>query len=300
MEAEDPEEDPDVDDVRNEASLELLTVRDMMRDLQELLKQKFPSFINIQQASAAGAKKYAGSGELAALAAEMVVHYARTAAAAAGMGDPVFEDISESDGCCVLSFGERNGSRKACVITGDDLTFRGIYPLNGPPVMSYDHFEDMIRPAMSAIGHWCPLGSSAVAVPRTPRGCGMHPGIHRFEAFSTDGSREPMVMSVSPSGGKKTRCRSCRLNFSPLREASYAAQMKDALINNARDIAEAYLVKVVRPGSKYEGMAGTVDPAKITVRNDHIEFPVMLEYETGLKTEVWLTDDDVEVYLGRP
>jgi len=300
LESEELEEDPDLENVSNEASVELLTVRDMMRELQGLLKEKFPAFINIQRAASAGAKKYAGSQEMAVLAAEMVVHYAKAAAAASGMGELTFDDISESDGCCIVTFRERNGDRRACVITGDDLTFRGIYPLNGISVMSYDHFEDMIRPSMSAIGHWKPLGSSMVVLPRTPPGCETNSDRHCFEAFPTDGSRRRMMMTAEPRGGKRTRCRSCDMKFCPFREASYAARMKDALISNAKDIAESALVKVVRPGSKYEGMAGTVDPAQIVVRNDHIEFPVMLEYETGLETEVWLTDDDVEVYLGRP
>ena len=33
------------------------------------------------------------------------------------------------------------------------------------------------------------------------------------------------------------------------------------------------------------------------VRNDYLEVPVRIKFDTGLETEVWMSDEDVEVFM---
>jgi hypothetical protein len=291
--------DLDPDSMTNMASADLLSLRDMMRDLQKLLKKHFPEFIKVETASSRGLRAYGSSEDLADLAAALLSHYAETASEVAGMGRPMFEDLCCCEDGVVLTFRGR-GAGRACVVMGDDMTFRGVYPLGNVAPHTYRHYADMLKPAMAEIGHWRPSGQDFVVLAATP-GARSGKDCDEFDALTlpkTGSECRKSIARVSFRGGVKTGNRSFSVGLVPIVAASYEQQMKQVLEENARDIANASLVKIKTPG-KYEGIAGTVDSSRIVLRNDHLEFPVMIEFDTGLKTEVWMTDDDVEIYLRR-
>lgn len=170
---------------------------------------------------------------------------------------------------------------------GTDLSYRGIVPLGGRCSSgSMSHYFSMVRPSMEAIGHIRPIGEDFVMLPKQS----LVEGVDSYDGFDVaDGS--PVIVGVKMLGGKRTK----EPTYSYVRRVPKTASSEKAM-RNAEAISKASMVMIQMPGSQYDGMAGTVDSSQMVHHNDHIEFPVSLEYDTGLRTELWVTDDDVKIY----
>jgi hypothetical protein len=292
-----PVSDITSDDVENVSSKRLIMVRDAMRELQSILKENFSRFIT---ASYGKMKKSATAGEvLPILAGNMISNYINSVCGALELVSPVLEDMVESGGDCVCTI--RSEDRRIAVVIGGDLTFRGVIDLLSPP-FTYQQYLDVLRPAICAIGHIRPLECGDIILLAESDGTAID-SYGGFRIPKYGGETERITAVVQPVGGRKTKISSYIIKVSsPLsRQAStsFSDRMVATLRDNAENIANAALVKVSKPGSQYDGMAGTVDPDKIVISNDHVEFPVSVEYDTGLRTDVWLTDDDVEIYMSK-
>ena len=122
--------------------------------------------------------------------------------------------------------------------------------------------------------------------------------VDRYRAYQIGGKRG-VADAVFSGSGSGERSYSFRLSsIGKKASSSYSKQMSDTVRANAQRLADASLVQIVKPSSKYNGMAGKVVTDGIKIRNDHVEFPVELEYDNGFRFTVWFTDDDVEIYLG--
>ncbi len=272
----------DIDAISHPDAITLLEIKEAMHDLLTVLKRDFSRFL---QASSKAMKKNA-SFDPADMISEVASYYSSSACCACGMGESVIEGVKDVCGDLGLVCRGDSGNR-VLVMIGTDLSYRGVMPLDGSIAPgSASHYHKMIRPAMEAIGHMRPVGEKVVIIPRQSLGT----GLDSYTGFDVH-TGSPSVIGINMIGGKKTKEPTFSYVISTPKSATSEKAMK-----NAESIKAASLVMVKKPESKYDGMAGTVDVSKMQFHNDHIEFPVSLEYDTGVKTELWLTDDDVIVY----
>jgi hypothetical protein len=217
---------------------------------------------------------------------EVASHYSATACGACGMGEATIEGVKDVCGDLGLIC-RGNDELRVLIVVGTDLSFRGIVPIDGQCLPgSMDHYFNMVRPALQAIGHFRPVGEDFIIFPKLS----IAAASDSYDGFDVS-DNSPVTITFKMNGGKKTKNSTYSYERSERKTAS-SSKMKE----NATAITDAGLVMIDKPGSKYDGMAGSVDASKILYHNDHIEFPVSLEYDTGQKVELWVTDGDVKVY----
>lgn len=290
---EEPQEGASVadDQVRDDDSRSLMEIKAAMTEMLRRLKENFGRFI---QACTVGLEKNA-SIDMNDVGAVIARHYVDEACSACKIPNHKIEDVVESCGDMCITVKDSSG-RRFMVIVGDDMSFRGIYPVGGCGCGSYRHYHDMFRPALSAIGHTKPIGKNFIMLCRYPSSAVDDDG-DVYDAYDVE-RKKPVIARIVVSGGKRTKSPSYSIvSEDPvMKVASSIDSMRSTIRDNARKIAEYPMVKINIPNSKYHGMAGTVDIDRMVHHNDHVEFPVMLKYDTGLKTELWVTDDDVVAY----
>jgi len=282
----DDTDSPTSEQVDHPYSKRMVSIRDAMRDLKELLSRDFEKFI---QAISRNFTKIAGDSKsvLQDLAGDMMAHYAGAACRACKISGAALEDIVEVGGDYMAVV--RHDNSRYGIFMGGDLAFRGMIPLSSSCPYTYQNYIKYFRPCLAEIGHAKPMNADGLIVfPVGSEDC--------YKAFVIgSGEAEAMVKFA----GTSTRSKSYSFDVSQIKkEASFSNRMRDTLERNAKHLAESSLVKVTRPDSKYFGMAGEVDTGQISIKNDHVEFPVVLEYDNGFRFSVWFTDDDVEIYLG--
>jgi len=291
------------EDASHYVSRVLIDIRGEMQEMLSRLNEQFSQFVEasfsgiIKTASTDGEEFEYDGPDGNDIGAELVKHYVTESCKACGMAAPRIEDATEScEDMTVLVRGE--DGKKVIVVIGSDLTFRGVYPASSNSYASYDHYREMFRPALSTIGHIRPVGEDFIIFCKYPQSDTVSDG-DVYAAYDIE-KHEPVVARIVVSGGKKTKSPSYSIVSEPMmaKAASYDSRTNTTVNDNAVAILESPMVKVQIPGSQYDGMAGVVDASRMVTRNDHVEFPVMLEYDTGLKTEVWVTDDDVVTYGG--
>jgi hypothetical protein len=150
-------------------------------------------------------------------------------------------------------------------------------------------------PCLLAVGHLCPIDNPEVVLLSSKL---MSTGCDSYDAISSDGKSRKIV-KFERVGGMKTKTPSYSMKVSDpvTRISSYQQSLNDIMKYNAEKIENSKLVRITKAGSEYEGMAGTVDKSRISFHNTVIEFPVRIEMDNGLVTEVWMTDDDVDIYM---
>lgn len=279
-------------DASHRASRTLMDIKGEMQKILAALKERFGDFI---EACYGGLVKSAASVDRNDICAEIVRHYVKESCRSCGMHHPQIESATDAGDDITISVRD-SGGRRFIVMIGPDMTFRGIHPADSSEYGSYSHYQNMFRPALSAVGHIRPVGENFIVLCRYPKS-GPDDDGDIYDAYDVE-SNEPVVARVVMSGGKKTKSPSYSIVTEPIitKMASYGDRTETTVGDNAKKIMESPMVKINIPGSKYDGMAGTVDASRMMTRNDHVEFPVMLKYDTGLKTEVWVTDDDVVAY----
>jgi hypothetical protein len=281
-----PPDDGTVDEqnITSDDSKKIIRMRDWMRGLKKVLENNFPQFITA--VSRSELKKTSGSMGIADFINDIAMDYCNKACKSCGMGSPRIESVKDLCGDLGILCRGRKGAR-AVVVVGTDLTYRGIMPISGKfHHGSMDHFMEMLRPSMNAIGHIRPIGHDFIIVNRQEKSS----GYNCFDGYVI-GDMEHVIVNVEPLGGKKTKHPSCSYRIDKIRSAS-----TDKCVKNANEISQASMVTIKIPGSEYDGIAGTVDPSKILFRNDHIEFPVSIKYDTGSTVDLWVTDEDVTIH----
>lgn len=299
--------------VDNEASVYLLRIDRKMNRIKKRLKDDFAEFIEAGQlpegptpppmesmGSSHGMCKYASLiKEDSDLLADIAADHVEKAVESLGSGHVRHIERTWDEG---WSFLIKTARGEFCVRIGDDALFRGMFPAGKTcveyPHMSLAFWNDIMKPVMNRIGHWLDSESGLLILPET---------VSDPESGTDDGSRVADVLkSFNIADGTKSACRVlskrgrrvkgdlCRIQ--PIAILTVTASTNiESRVNALKD---ATMVMVTRPGSQYEGIAGSVDPERMKIRNDYIEIPVMIKFDTGLSTEVWMSDEDVEVYMG--
>jgi len=300
------------ENVENEASVYLIRTCDKMKKMRNRLKTEFKEFLEVgalpegpapvpmeQTGSSRGMRKYASLlGDDPDLFADLIADIVELVRDALGGGYVRNIERTNVDGWVFMI---RTPRGEYGVRIGDDALFRGVFPSGSTcakyPYMSISFWNDVVKPSMSAVGHLLDLPSGYLLLPETV--AAMVPLVEDdtritdvLKAFNT-GNGQKCACEVVTRRGRRTKgdmyC--IRPHVSLSTSASTNLDERIGRLKNAT------MVKVVRPGSKYEGIAGAVDPERMKVRNDYLEVPVRIKFDTGLETEVWMSDEDVEVFM---
>jgi hypothetical protein len=281
----------DVDGDDDAESLKALyDVRNQFTDILEYISRSSPGWME----SSWKTDKTASSSVKLDFLPELACFYTDKACGAIGMANPKILGMSdEIDGYAVHVV---DGDRKAVVHVSNDAMFRGVTTNSGPAPFTFGYYTDVIIPCLLAVGHLQPLDDDSVILLASRL---MASGGDSYDALSCM-DKKRRIVTFSPVRGNTSKGCSYAMEVSePLtRSASSSQDINDSLKQNAESIMAADMVKIIKPGSEYEGMAGSVDGDRIEFFNTHIEFPVRIQMDNGLVTDVWMTDADVNVYMG--
>jgi hypothetical protein len=224
---------------------------------------------------------------------ELASFYVDRACGAIGMTDPkILGMIPSMTGYDVHVISD---DKRVVVHVGENALFRGITKCRETSPFSYSHYMDVMIPSLLAVGHMQPLDVDDIILLSSKM---MSKGPDSFDAISGDGKTRKVV-TFSAVGGKETKSSSYTVKITdPVTKiASYQQEINDVIKDNVERLKGASLVKVIKPGSEYEGMAGKIDQDRMEFYNTYVEFPVRIEMDNGLITDVWMTDDDVEIFM---
>jgi len=297
----------------NEASVYLIRISNKMKKMRNRLKVDFKEFLEsgalpegptpapMEQVGGAstGMRKYASLlSRDPDLLAELVADTVELVRDALGGGYVRNIERSSEDGWIFMVKTPRG---EFGVRIGDDALFRGMFPSGSTcteyPYISIAFWNDIMKPSMSAVGHLLDLSSGHLLLPQT---------VASTVQVSDDGSKITDVLkSFNIRSGKKCACEVATRRGRRIKGDMYcirpcstlSASASTNLNDRINRLKNATMVTVVKPGSKYEGVAGAVDPERMKVRNDYLEVPVRIKFDTGLETEVWMSDEDVEVFM---
>jgi len=289
----------DVDgDEEEEVVKELTEIKGQLTEMLEFISRNSGEWLKNDAASSTLNFVKTASVDQMDFLPELAAFYVDKACGVIGMKSPkILGMCDDEDGYSVYVVDE---SRKAVVHIGDDALFRGVTESSGPAPYTFRYYTDVMIPCMLAVGHLKPMddGTVVLLAART-----MASGADEYDALSCV-DKKRRIVSFRPVNGVETKgCSYASSVREPLvaavpisKKASTEQSLNDALKANAERIKAAGMVIVVKQGSEYEGMAGTVDGDKIEFYNTHIEFPVRIEMDNGLVTEVWMMDGDVRIY----
>jgi len=275
------------------AVADLCAIKEEMAKMMEELSKKHADLLK-KGGSLLGLKRLA-EGCSEGFGLEVAKWYGEEAGKAAKIGVKAVSPERDGEGWRVVVIGKDGG---LIVLVDDQLRFSGAYPIFGCRVMSFDHYMDVARPALMSIGHWAPPQLGGVIL--STRRAGFSPTKDVMDEFlGYVPGKGPTVYRVKAVGGKETQMKSCIVEaVTTGKTASSGSDLKERLARRRSEIQGAAMVVVRKPG-KYQGIGGKVDVSNVVERNDHLEFPVELEFNTGLRTKVWVTDEDVDVALSR-
>lgn len=302
----------DEKNVDNEASVYLLRLQEKMKKMRKRLKEDFNKILEKgalpegpapppvePTASARALTKHAGLlKEDPDLLANIMADHVE--AVRDSLGGGYVRDISRKpdDGWLFLI---KTTKGQFGVRIGDDAIFRGMFPAGRTcaeyPHMSLAFWNDILKPAMAAVGHWLDDASGHLVLPETVAASveTTEDGskvVDVLKGFNTR-TREKCACEMLSKRGRRVKGDMCRVRSRRLANVS-ASNNLEARIGRLKN---ATMAKVVDPDSKYQGIAGPVDPERMKVRNDYIEVPVRIKYDTGLETEIWMADDQIEVFM---
>jgi len=298
--------------VQNEASVYLIRIADKMKTMRSRLKKDFTAVLDVgalpegpapvpvkQTVALRGITRYAAIlGDDPDLLANMLADTADAVKNSLGGGYVRHIERTCDDGWLFLVKTTRG---EFGVRIGDDALFRGMFPAGTTcskyPYMSLSFWNDVMKPAMGAVGHWFDPDTGYLMLPETVAASARVSDDDSrtadvLKAFNTK-TGEKCACEIISKRGRHTKGDICRVR--PCSTLSRAASTSlEARINRLKD---ATMVRVTAPGSKYYGVAGPMDPERMKVRNDYVEIPVRIQFDTGLETEVWMADEDVEVFM---
>jgi len=298
--------------VDNEASVYLLRICEKMKKMRKALKTEFGDFLEAgalpegplpppvkETASNTKMCRYASLlDDDPDLLADIIADHIESICSAEGGGHVRNIEKTCDSGWLFLV---KTARGEFAVSIGDDALFRGLFPSGDTcrkyPFMSLGFWNDIMKPAVAAVGHWLDSQSGFLILPETakisvPASNDGSKSVDVLKAFNT-GTGSDSACEISLKRGKRTRGDLCCIRSVLLISTASAPNMESRL----QKFKNATMVTVVKPGSKYNGIAGSIDPERMKVRNNYIEIPVRIKFDTGLETEVWMADDEVEVFM---
>jgi hypothetical protein len=284
------EEDEDQKGEGKRTARNLAEIKEQLLEMMALLERKHADLLKSGM-SLTGLPRFA-AGAPDGFGEEVARGYGQEAGEASGIGVKAVSVEKDGEGWKVIVVGE---SSAMAVLVDGQLRFAGAYPLCGCQPMSYDHYAEVIRPALMRIGHWAPPELGGVLLSIRPEG--FSPSEDTLDEFvGYVPGKGPTTYRIYVAGGQETKTRSCRIGTAMGKSASAIPDMGADLARRREKLEKASLVVVRKPG-EYQGMGGTVDKSSIVERNDHLEVLVNLKFDTGLPQDLWVTDEDIEVAL---
>lgn len=282
------------EEVQDPYAKDLIKVKRKIRKFYRKLKRKFGDYLKAD--SSYFLQKIASLED--SFKKEILLQFSEDICGSVPLKNTELDALELSDNGACLSFSSDNG--KFSVRFGKNMVMSEIMPLEklivSHPYMSHGFYNDLWLPIFKSVGSFL-VSDNHIIVPDEPVNVkiGYSNGRYlknKFLGFDTrDGSG--ITAEIYISGGNSPLQKTCSFSLVSRKED----EVEGSLENQKNILLNSDMVICFGTGSKYDNIAGKINPDKIVDRNGYFDVPVTFTFDNGVEETVTIPSNNLRRYM---